>query len=178
MAQRRGLREKILYAHNPLPNISDSELLEKAGLDLMEGATRPILFTWSWKYSAGLEFESLRLKPGEFAPLRENEAKDFMVEFREQGGVLAPNEDVNDPATRKLVIEGLTRAHTFYANRGANKRVPEWRKVHGLSKEEALESKYEVWTFYRNQAAADVIAERIQKLRAAPAAPTKKSAKE
>ena len=37
----RGLREKILYVHNPLPPITDAELLKRAELDYVTAADAP-----------------------------------------------------------------------------------------------------------------------------------------
>jgi hypothetical protein len=160
----RGIREKIVFVHNPLPAITDAELLKAAGLDMMNGADRPVLFTWTWKYSGGLDAETIRVGPGEFFALRESEANQFMREFRELGAALVETEDPNDPEVRKASLDGLSRAHRFFTDRG-NKRIAEWRKNHGVGKEEAEEAKYDLWSYHRNQAAADAITEHIKRLR-------------
>jgi hypothetical protein len=160
----RGLREKILYVHNPLPVVSDQELLKRADLEFIEASPRPDKFSWLWKFDAGLNHEVVRCNPGDFVALREKEAAGMLAEFAEQGAVAL--EDPEDPdELLKAKIKGLTAAQKFWIERGT-RRAMHYRKVHGIGLEELKELKPEHWAWYQNQAAAEVVAEEITRLKA------------
>jgi hypothetical protein len=159
----RGLREKMVYIHNPLPLVSDLELLKRADLEFIEGSERPFLFSWTWKYDTGPNFEQLRVAPGEFSPLREAEAHGFIAEFGEQGAVAVEDpEDADEVLKAKL--KGLNAARKFWLDRGT-RRAQAYRKVQGIGKEELEEQKSDLWPYYRNQAAAEVCDEEMKRLK-------------
>jgi hypothetical protein len=170
---RKGISEKIQYVHNPLPNVTEEDLLAKTDLDLIRASTRPF-FEFRWKYGAGLENEFVVVSPGEFLPLRASEARDFLREFSEMGGVIVEDKDDAD-AVRKATDKGLQAAFKFWSDRGS-KRVAEYRKRHGISKDDLEDHMYDLWVYFRNQAAADLVKATISELRKSafkksPAAP-------
>ena len=159
----RGLRETMVHIHNPLPNISDVELLKRADLELIEGSDRPFLFSWTWKYDTGVNFEQLRVLPGEFSPVRKSEALSFIAEFGEQGAVMVEDpEDAEEVLKAKL--KGLNAARKFWLDRGT-RRAQAYRKVQGIGKEELEEQKSDLWPYWRNQAAAEVCEEEMKRLK-------------
>lgn len=163
MARRRGLSEKSYYAFNPLPPTTDADLLERAGLDLMDPVS-PLPFAVSWKYGGTLESEVVRIPPGDMIMLRgEIEVKDFAKAWTEQGMVILENpQDLKE--VRAKTIAGLQKAVQFWAQRGAKKLV-ELRKLHGYSKEDMDDYKHDHWVYHINQAKADILAELLRELR-------------
>lgn len=159
----RGLREKVVYAHNPLPAVTDRELLDRAGLDIVDGPDKTQLFTWIWVYDVGENYERVKLAPGDFVAMRENEGRAFLTRLAEQGGVVI--EDPDDPAEVKAAkLKGLAAARGFWVDRGT-KLARDYRKRHGIGQEELEEMKFDLWPFYRNQVAADVCEEEMKRLR-------------
>lgn len=159
----RGLREKITYVHNPLPPVTDAELLRRAGLDYIPAAEATNKFSWYWQYDSGVNHEFIRLHPGDFVALREKEAKGFLAEFAEQGAVTVEDpEDVAEVTAAKL--KGLTASRKFWIERGT-KRAMNYRKVHGIGLEELKEMKGDHWPWYQNEEAARVCDEESQRLK-------------
>jgi hypothetical protein len=160
MARVRGISEKIVYAFNPLPDVSDASLYKAAKLPLIEPA-KISPFVVTWKYGGTLEDETVHLQPGDFLGLRESEGQEFLRDKSEVGCVL-----VDDPTDEEQVKEarrkGLIVAQKFYAERG-HKRIFEWRKNHGVSKDEMEDHRYDLWVYYYNQAKADLIAKELKK---------------
>lgn len=163
MARRRGLSEKSYYAFNPLPPTTDADLLERAGLDLMDPVS-PLPFAVSWKYGGTLESEVVRIPPGDMVMLRGGiEVRDFEKAWSEFGLVVLENpQDLKE--VRAKTIAGLQKAVQFWSQRGAKKLV-ELRKLHGYSKEDMEDYKHDHWIYYINQAKADVLAELLRELR-------------
>jgi hypothetical protein len=162
----RGISEKVRYAFNPLPEITDAVLINKAGLDELMEPIRDSLppFRITWLYGGGLEAEYVQLNPQEFLALRESEVEEFLREHQELGMVVV--EDAHDEEEVRLAaIKGLTKAATFYRDRGA-KRLSEVRKNHGFSREEMEDRKYDHWAYYLNQTKAEVILELLKELKA------------
>lgn len=159
---RRGITEKSVTVLNSLPPIDDATVLERAGLADVAEAGKLTPLHIDWQYSGGLEREFIRLLPGESQILRESDAQAIMRECAERGLVTHPvgaSEDV----VLKARVEGMKRAITFYADRGL-KRVQALRKKHGLTKEEVEENKYDYWSFYYNQAVADLLREHLNEI--------------
>jgi hypothetical protein len=160
---KRGISEKIQYAYNPLPDISEAAVLKRAELDDIIEPAKPSPFDWLWKYGAGLGSDRIHLLPQKFHALRASEAQEFLIEFQEQGGVV-----ISDPSdkeeVKKATIRGLTAAHGFYRDRG-KKQLSEIRKNHGYSADEMADRKYDHWPYYKNQAIADIIHELLADLR-------------
>jgi hypothetical protein len=161
------LNEKIVYIHNPLPDLQDKEIIEKADIEI-EASIRPP-FDIHWNYAFGNDLEVVRLSVGEYMPLRQSEAAMFLRQFKEIGMVIV--EDINDAdELKKKTLEGLQTAQKFYADRG-NKRLIELRKTHGLGKDEMEDYKYEHWVYYYNQAKADLIGDHIRSVRSGSVEP-------
>jgi hypothetical protein len=159
---RRGISEESVLVLNPLPNIDDADVLERAGLlDTAEAATlKPLCI--DWQYSAGIEREFIRLQPGDTKVLRRSDATAMMHEKAEMGLCMIEMKST-DEQLKTATIGGLKRAMTFYTERG-NKRLQNIRKRFGLTREEMEENKHEHWTFYYNQAIADILREELNKL--------------
>lgn len=154
---RSSIVQRIVYAHNPLPNVSEAELLKDAGLDMIE-ASRISPFTFRWNYGG----EHIFLEAGENIPLRESEAALFRLEFEDHGGVVL--EDAQDDAeVRRVSIEGLRRAQKRYKAGGAV-LVLEYRKRHGITKEEAEERKHDLWAYHLCEAKANACEREIKRL--------------
>jgi len=172
---RRGISETSVFVFNPLPALEDADVLERAGLlETAEAATLSPLYI-EWQYSGGREREYIRLLPGERAVLRMSDAAAMMHEKAEQGLTTLRLEGT--PEEEKIAsVAGLKRAIQFYTDRG-NKRLQNIRKRFGLTREEMEENKHEHWSFYYNQAVADLLREELNRL-APNAGLQKKRAKE
>lgn len=148
--RKRGLSEKMVYLYNPLPDISEAELLKEAKLDLIEPSADPI-FEFFWKWGGGLERERVHIKPGEYLPVRESEATEALREF-EPTGLVA----IEDPADHELVAErakaGLRRAIKHYDER-SRPVLQRYRRERGVSEDDLFEMRHDLWPYYRNMAA-------------------------
>lgn len=168
-ARKRGISEETVIAYNPLPDVDEGTLLIEAGLeDIDPGSKHP--FALFWQYSAGQERETIELNPGEELVMRESDARDFQRELGEQGLAVRPM-DADEDEINRISDAALRRAHEFWRNRGGT-RIVEYRKTHGISKEELDERKYDIWSYHLNQARADAIKKLIGPARRS----TKKSA--
>lgn len=166
MARKRGISEKSFYAFNPLPAITDADVLARAGLDELMTAVAPLPFHFSWKYGGTNETEIVQYPPQEMSLLRQSECADFVKRFAEEGLVIL--EDPNDTKEVKTkTIEGLVKALAFWTSRGKKKLV-ELRKLHGYSREDMEDYRYDHWVYYANQAKADFISDSLKVLRAPP----------
>lgn len=159
--QKRGITEKSLFVFNPLPALTDAEVLEKAKLDDLARAAGRSPFIIEWQYSAGHEREDLVLRPGQRAALRESDAAACMRDNAERG-LVTHELDATPEQIEKAAAEGLKRAITFYVDRGA-KRLQELRKRHSLTAEEMEERRHDFWSFHYNQAAADLLRAHLAK---------------
>lgn len=162
-AKKRGLSEETFFALNPLPEITERELLDMAGMEDVRGAEKFNAFEMNWTWSAGLEREALRLKPGQKALLRETEAREWLRDFKELGGVLV-DMDAKPAEIRKASVEGLERAARFYRDRGEI-RVVEFMKTHGLGDSELGRYKYQLWAYYLNEQKANFLMDKAKELR-------------
>jgi hypothetical protein len=163
MAERkRGITERLMHVINPLPDVGEAVLLERAGLDMLE-PSKLSPFVYNWKYSGGLETEIVQLNPGDHVALRESEVKEFMAEFKDLGAIAVPA-DCDEETREKAVLKGLQTAHRHYHNVGG-RRIVELKKGRGYSKEDLEDHKYDHWVYHLNAARADVIAEQIKALR-------------
>lgn len=162
---KRGITDKIVFAHNPMPIVSDEQLLKLADLTDFRPATRDP-FRIEWKAEGGLDSEWLTLGAGEFHPLREPEAKDFISssDHRSLGMVVVPTNDPEDLRVLEASLDGLRAGHKFFLESGT-KALVNLRKRMGCSKEE-LETDYrlEFWAMFYNQAKAKVIKEAMDAL--------------
>ena len=163
----RGISETLYYVYNPLPDIDEAEVLERAKLDGIEPkAVHP--FGVLWQYGGTLEQEKVSLKPGEFFPLRKSEADAFLKEFGPLG-IVAVEDPHNPDEVRKATLSGLNKALEYWRARG-NKRITEYRKTHGIGADELEDFRYDLWAYYYNQARADIIKDKITDIRTAPKA--------
>lgn len=153
------MSEKAVYVHNPLPALTDAEILAKAGLD--DTATphhiSPVYI--DWKYSFGEESDYIRLQPGDRHPMQAEFAREMMREKGEQGLVTYPL-DADAATVQKACLEGVKRAITFWADRGT-KRLTTIRKIHNLDRQAMEDSKHDHWSFYYAQATSDLLRESI-----------------
>jgi GNAT superfamily N-acetyltransferase len=157
--QRRGITEKSVYLTNPLPAFTDAEILKRAGLDDTTEAHQGRTLAMDWQYSAGAEREFIRLHPGDFQIMRASDAGLMLKELSEQGLASYPV-DADEATIKQAREQGVRRAITFYADRGL-KRVQEIRKKFGLTKDEIEERRHDYWSFYYNQAIADMLRESL-----------------
>ena len=144
---KRGLRESIVYAHNPLPSVTKAEILELAELPLLETGD-DIEFTVKFRYGTGLDREDVELEPGCFFQLRETEASAVAKNLSELGIVMMTEEQRNDPQKcSDLQRAGLLRALTFWRDRGQTK-IDDYRRRHAIDRNELDEHRYTIWPYY------------------------------
>lgn len=153
---------KTVFVYNPLPAITDEAVLRRAGLLELTVPAERLPLIREWQYSAGSERENLVLNPGQRVALQEMYAVWLLKELREQG-VVSHEMDADETAIRKAALEGFQKAIRFHAERGA-KRLTDIRKRLGYSLEEMIEHKHEHYSFYHNQAIADMLREEMVKL--------------
>jgi hypothetical protein len=156
---RRGFSEKTFRGANPLPPVTDAEVLKKAGLDMLDAA-RKAPFDLDWSYAPGPDHEYVVLHPGDHLVLRESETKDFLYLLGDLGCAIYPT-DCDAVARAEGELAGLKRAHGHYARQG-KPRLIELRKTHGLTQEEMEDYRYDHWAYYYNQARADILEEAIK----------------
>jgi hypothetical protein len=161
-----GMTEKTVCIYNPLPDITEEQLFEVAGLG--DGRIRPATrspFMMEWRYSGGREREFIDLKPGEAKQIRRIGAELFVKANAEQGAIMFDPGASRDEIVR-LSIPAVQQALKFWGERGA-KRISAYRKLHGLSKEELEEQKYDdgVWTYFAAQGRVKVLEQHLKDLR-------------
>lgn len=148
---------------NPLPNVTDAEVLERAKLDMIEPREAKMPFALEWTHGGGLEKEYMRLNPGERHIMRDSDAALLVRELGEQGVISHPlNASVEE--VKRLVLQALQRAQQFWSFRGGQ-RLTEFRKKSGLGKDEIEDHRYDLYAFHYNQALADILADKIAELR-------------
>lgn len=164
--RKRGLSEKVVWAHNPLPAITDAEVLQLADLPMATPKNKSP-FELRWQYAGGEEREDIVLEPGEFHPLRVSESLDIEREMREQGLVL-----VNDQTDKAEVLakaeQGLRIAQKFWRERGAPK-LQQYRQRAGITEDEMGERRYELWAYHVAKAKAKLLEEATGRVVAARA---------
>jgi hypothetical protein len=159
-----GMTEKTFCIYNPLPAVTEEELFEAAGMN--EGMVRIAErspFMLEWRYSGGREREYIDLKPGESKQIRKVGAEMFVKANADQGAIMFAPGTPRDEVLR-LSIAAVQKAIKFWHDRGAP-RIAEYRKVHGLSKEELEDQKYDIWPYYLNAARAKALEAHLKDLR-------------
>ena len=161
--RKRGLSEKTFYLFNPMPKISDAELLVKAGLPLTEPKN---VDPWQvhWKYGCGLGSEGLRLGAGETWPVRESEVRELLSRSKREMGIVVL-EDESEESKRAGEIEGLRRALPYWRRLGTP-WLNEYRKNRGLTREDMEDYRYDLHPYYIAQAKTELIQARIQEIQA------------
>lgn len=171
---RPGFSQRTVYAHNPLPPVDAEEVLERGGVP-DTNQRKGVDFGLTWVYSGGEDRESIAMKPGDFYPLRESEAREFLRDMSEQGGVIVdlPNGEIptaTHPEVKRQARIGLERARSFYTYRGKSK-ITEFRRIKKLTADEIELSRYvECFWWHVNQAKADLISELLRGAREQAAA--------
>jgi hypothetical protein len=154
---RRGITEETVYVLNPLPPIEDAEVLERAGMSETSEAAKLKPLVIDWQYSFGEEREFIRLEPGQRVLMRVSDAQAFLKECAERG-LVTHRVDADEATIARVSAEGLKKAIAFWSDRG-RQRLITIRKKLGLTKEEMEDSRHEHWSFYYNQALADLLRE-------------------
>lgn len=161
---RRGINQKVVYGYNPLPKVSEQELLTAADLELTTPSKRSP-FAVRWQYSSGTEREDITLEPGDSLTLRENpEAREFLAEFKELGLVIV--EDINDRAeVLAKSIEGLRVAQRHYLDRGAAQAYKMGREASPNRSKEQVDGdfRYDYYPYFLNEAKAKAIGALVRK---------------
>jgi hypothetical protein len=174
IVQKRGITEKSLYVLNPLPPITDAEVLEKAKLDDLSVPRNTTPLTRTWQYSGGFEKEVIVLRPGERQAMRESDASACIAEIGEQG-LVTHELDATPEQIEAAVVAGVKKAITFYTDRGA-KRLKALRKIHSQTQAELEEDRHQHWSFYYNQALAELLRAYLAQLTKKPKAAPKPAA--
>lgn len=169
MNRSRGISEKIVYVYSPLPTVGEAPLLEAAGLaELFEPSVEsPFRFTWT--YGTGLVRESVDIFPGEFLPLRESEATEFMNSGNvgDLGLCVVPINNPDAPAVRKIAIKALQDAAKFYLE-GGTKQLLQQKKRHSYSEAEMEDMRATYYAYHLNKAKEAAIRARIVELQQKP----------
>ncbi len=158
LIRSRGISEKVVYAYNPLPAGTDDAFLRAAGYeDLALNATEPA-FMFTWRYGTGLQLESVDLAPGDFLPLRESEAREFLnsTNTAELGLCVVEKADASDPKTRKAAVDALRKAERFYSDAG-RKQLIALKKRHNYNDSDMVDLRYTYRAYYRNIAREQAI---------------------
>ena len=162
----RGISEKVVFAYNPLPDVGEDELFKADRLnELFEpGIVSPFSFTW--KYGGGLQQETVHLRPGDFLPLRESEAAEFIqsTNATELGLVVLPDQNITTPKNRKLILAALMNAAKFYNQHGAA-QIMKQRKVHNYTEEDIFDLRAQYHSYFINKAKELAIRAEIERLR-------------
>ena len=170
MSQRyfkRGINMPLYVVANPLPEATLWDLMVRAGVDEMFYGEFPgQYFAHNWKYSAGLEMENVSWGPGEERILPEDIAEMVIRELGEQGMVMYPQE-ASEAEVEHARLAGIQRAQRFWAERG-HRRVIAYQRNQNFSDDQVAQYKSEIWKYYVNQAAADLLMEKLQEGKNAP----------
>jgi hypothetical protein len=159
---RRGFSEKNYRGANPLPEVTDAQVLKRAGLDMTEPKDMSP-FVLDWIFAPGPDREFVRLNPGDHVVLRQSECPMFREEFKDIGGAVYAV-DATDLEVAEEEAKAIDRAMKHYARQG-NVRLVDIRKKHGLTREEMEDFKYDHWAYYYNQARADILKEALKEQR-------------
>jgi hypothetical protein len=160
--RKRGFSEQTFLATNPMPDVTDAEVLKRAELDMIEPKERSP-FMMDWKYAPGPDSEYVSLAPGDSVIIRKSECAEFLTEFGEMGGVVIPTA-ASELEILQAKAQGLVSAVKKYAEQGKT-RLVEIRKGKGLTKEDMDDYKYDHWAYYYNQARSEICAEHLKALR-------------
>lgn len=153
--RKRGLSETIVWAYNPLPPVTEAELLLAAELESIVPDDARLPFAMDWQFAGGLEREDVTINPGEFLALRESESTEIERELAEKGLVIVRDRE-NRGEVLAAAARGLRTAATFWRERGATK-LSDYRKRHGASEQEMQDRKYELWAYHMNAAKAAAV---------------------
>lgn len=170
MSQRyfkRGINMPLVVVENPLPEATLWDLMVRAKVDdLFYGEFNGQYFAHIWKYSAGLEMENVSWAPGEDRLLPEDIARMVMDDLGDQGMVTYP-QDASEAEIEHARMQGLQRAQRFWSNVG-HRRVIAYQRNQNFSDDQVAQYKSEIWKYYVNQAAADLLMEKLQEGKNAP----------
>lgn len=154
MIRSRGISEKIVYVYNPLPDISETELFERNGLDdVLEPSHNVKPFNMTWQYGTGNEREVVQIDPGDFLALRESEAKEFLngSNYADMGMCVVENTNLNDPETKRTATAALKKAANFYYDRGT-RQLGNQRKRHNYTEQDMKDMRPQLHAYFINQA--------------------------
>jgi len=150
--------EAIRYAYNPLPEISDKDVLDRAELRRPARDIKPTEFRWKMWIDNDQRF--FLLKPGDSIPLRGVEGEVFLKEFGDRGGVLLDN-PTDDDEVQEAKVTALSKAAQFYQDRGLT-RVDDYQNRHGLDGSQIERRKHgDLWQYFYNQALADIFMDEL-----------------
>lgn len=163
----RHFSDKIVYGYNPLPDVTDEEIVKRAGVRIRTVENvHPFNFNWVLQGAEPGERESVDMIPGisPYVPLRgEAEKNMFIRKWGPKGGVI-----IDDPAdkeeVKKAALQGLMKAEKFYRDRGQI-RADDYQNRHALADTMMERRKGELWAWYYNEACADIIGEHADSLR-------------
>lgn len=159
MAEKRGFSEPTYHGVNPLPAVTDDEVLTKAGLDLTTRARR-LPFTIDWKHDFGENYEFIRLEPGDSVILRQSEIQGFKDMVGELG-VAVFRIGCSPVEKAEAELEALRIAMNKYTEQG-RVRLTAIKKTHGFSDQDMEDHKYDHWAYYYNQAKADILRDAVK----------------
>lgn len=154
MIRSRGISEKIVYIYNPLPDMTETELFEKHGLDdVLEPAYNVKPFDEMWQYGTGNERETVQINPGDFLALRESEAKEFLngSNFGDRGLCVVEEANPNAPETRRAATAALKKAADFYYRCG-RKQIMVQKKKNNYTESDLKDMRNQLHAFFINQA--------------------------
>lgn len=156
------LEDKILYAINPLPEVSDKDVIRRAKLRRRPQRFSP--FEFRWRVGQGGILRSYVLNPGE-SPLAlrgKEEQEAFLRIWEDCGGVLV--EDPNDAdELRQARIDGLLRARQRWIPVG-QEAADNYQIRHRLTDEQLSRQRDQLWRWFYNEALIHFIDLELAKL--------------
>lgn len=161
-ARFRGLRERQKFVFNPLPKgQSQRKYAEQAGFVRLQVASTEDCFRYGWKFSGGLQAESIVLDPSDFwrdeagrvCALRESEANELIRDLGEMGIVLVDDPDNEDEVLEKG-IRGLDKAISYWGTRGRT-CLDQYQMLNQFDDTKMRNARLETWVYYVNEKLAE-----------------------
>lgn len=158
----RGISQKQVLVFNPMPKVSEAELMKRAGLPEVPGKGRGSWFDINHRFDTCEDKEWHIFRSGEGTWLRDPiDVRPLMRERSDRGLVILEGE--NDPNRREKTITALRREYAFWNERG-QKKITKIQHRAAISPEQFQHFRAELWTNYRNAEAAKAILAEIERL--------------
>jgi len=158
------LYTRVVKLVNPLPNATEAEIADMAGVFDPKAGDRPAFrFEIQWGGTgvdgAGTDYrQELFLNPGVSQEnVSESAAKVILLQHGERGLVSVGAKDDE----RKKILEGLNRAREYYLDAGP-RRILRYQQRHALTDEQMKLEKDNIKAYFLNAAKAELIEKAIK----------------
>ena len=158
---KRGINLPIVTVENPLPKLTLGDMMKMAKVDdLFYGEFPNAYFGFDWKYSGGLEMEVVSFAPGEARQLPQDVADMAVKDLGEQGLISYPS-NASEAEKREARMKGIQQAQRYW-DRIGKVRVIAYQRNQNFSDDQLDQYRSEIWKYYVNQAAADLLMKILQ----------------